>query len=81
MDIYNAEKTYKQDETCLYEGIIYRASCGGAAIIGIPPTEDSIGTFWIVEEDTIKGEQVEIHNANAPFEEKEAQSVVHGLNP
>ena len=43
MDIYNAEKTYKQDETCLYEGIVYRASCGGAAIIGIPPIEDSIG--------------------------------------
>ena len=81
MDIYNAEKTYKQDETCLYEGIVYRASCGGAAIIGIPPIEDSIGTFWIAEEDTISSEQVEIVNASAPFEEDDTQGVVHGLNP
>lgn len=51
MDIYNAEKTYKQGETCLYEGIVYRASCGNAAMIGIAPIDDSIGSFWIIDEE------------------------------
>ncbi len=51
MDIYNAEKTYKQGETCLHEGIVYRASCGNAAMIGIAPIDDSIGSFWIIDEE------------------------------
>ena len=51
MDIYDTEKTYKQGETCLYEGIVYRASCGNAAMVGIAPIDDSIGSFWIIDEE------------------------------
>ena len=59
MDIYNAEKTYKHGETCLYEGIVYRATC---AMIDIAPIEDSIGTFWLVDEEN--GAQGVVHGLN-----------------
>ena len=51
MDIYDAEKTYKHGETCSYEGKVYSASCSGKAMTGIAPIDDSIGSFWIIDEE------------------------------
>ena len=80
MDIYNAEKTYKQGETCLYEGIVYRASCGNAAMIGIAPIEDSIGSFWIEDEDDIADAIPCDVEPESDFNFSK-QGVVDGLNP
>ena len=42
------KKHTSMDETCLYEGIVYRATC---AMIDIAPIEDSVGTFWLIDEE------------------------------
>tara|TARA_Y100000768_G_C23871269_1_gene630579 strand:- start:130 stop:321 length:192 start_codon:yes stop_codon:yes gene_type:complete len=51
MKTYNAEEIYKHGDKCMLDGVVYRATCSGNAIQYIAPDENSIGTFWIVDED------------------------------
>ena len=52
INTYDDEKTYKHGEFCEHNGVTYRASCGGSSVVGIAPDDNSIGVFWIVDEDT-----------------------------
>ena len=50
---YNDIKTYRHEETCTYEGKIWRASCysglnGQGGLTGISP-KDGGDSFWIEE--------------------------------
>jgi len=57
-DQYNDSKTYKHGELCrrwtqwsaAAWPTVYRASCVGLAMQGIPPEKDNIGHFWIADE-------------------------------
>ena len=51
---YNDNKSYKHEETCTYEGKIWRASCysglnGQGGLTGISP-KDGGDSFWIEED-------------------------------
>jgi len=75
-DHYNDSKTYKHGELCKRfssEDImtVYRASCTGLAMQGIPPDKDNIGHFWISE-----GPQGEVASTMAVL-----ASVVPGYGP
>ena len=52
---YNDNKSYKPEETCTYEGKIWRASCysglnGQGGLTGISP-KDGEDSFWVEEPD------------------------------
>ena len=51
MENYNAEEIYKHGDKCIFNGVVYRATCSGAAMQYIAPDKNSIGTFWIVEDE------------------------------
>ena len=46
---YNDIKTYRHEETCTYEGKIWRASCYVGGMTGLSP-KDGEGSFWIEED-------------------------------
>ena len=46
---YNDIKTYRHEETCTYEGKIWRASCYVGGMTGLNP-KDGEGSFWIEED-------------------------------
>jgi len=51
----NEDKTYQHGELCKNKnGVTYRASCSGKAMLGIAPDATSVGNFW-VEEETLNG--------------------------
>tara|TARA_B100000029_G_scaffold1517_1_gene1896 strand:+ start:1434 stop:1628 length:195 start_codon:yes stop_codon:yes gene_type:complete len=51
MENYNAEEIYKHGDKCIFNGVVYRATCSGAAMQYIAPDKNSIGTFWLVDDD------------------------------
>ena len=51
MKTYNAEEIYKHGDKCILDGVVYRAACGGRAMQYIAPDENSIGTFWLIDDD------------------------------
>ena len=55
IEIYNEDKTYQHGELCKNKnGVTYRASCSGKAMLGIAPDATSVGNFW-VEGETLNG--------------------------
>jgi hypothetical protein len=51
---YSDNKSYKHEETCTYDGKIWRASCytglnDQGKLIGISP-KDGVDSFWIEDE-------------------------------
>ena len=51
METYNAEEIYKHGDKCILDGVVYRATCSGRAMQYITPDENSIGTFWLIDDD------------------------------
>ena len=53
---YNKDKTYQHGDLCKdSDGVTYRASCTGHAMSGIALDATNIGTFWLLEEETLNG--------------------------
>ena len=50
---YSDNKSYKHEETCTYDGKIWRASCYVGGMTGLSP-KDGEGSFWI--EDDVSAE-------------------------
>ena len=56
INTYNEDKTYQHGDLCEdSNGVTYRASCTGRAMRGIALDADNIGTFWLLEEETLDG--------------------------
>ena len=81
VDPYDGERTYQHGEFCECEGILYRASCSGKAMIGIAPNQTTIGNFWIKDEDIsdLDSENEQLSDDVEPTDS--LSGVVRGLNP
>ena len=51
MEEFVEERIYNHGDKCTLDVVIYRATCTGAAIQYITPDKNSIGTFWLIDDD------------------------------
>jgi hypothetical protein len=65
---YNDDKLYQHEETCTYDGKIWRASCYVGGMTGLSP-KDGEGSFWIEDDVSVEITINDVYEGETEFDQ------------